>query len=512
MDQLQQDFRNEIGELLEHVFSDLDVLRNDLRQGLTKPRVLRSLFRNIHSIKGCAATDGRAEVSTIAHQIEDLLSALRLEKVSLNDDVINVLDDGAQLMSDYLGSSPPDSSALSLFTNSARTIARDNSESPAVEIDLILNQLPSDIWQSLSADQRGQLSRALAKGDRLFLVCTSFNVDDFDQKFYELREKIEDYGEVLLTYPSVDEQQPGKINFRLLLISKIDFATTASSSPEFGELEIKSVASSSERKETAKPEVPEQEHDAVRLPASEIDSLWAPIQRASQLTGKALQLAGENVPAEVSEQLEVYAAELRDCFTTLENRLQDLRLVVLSQVLKRVERAGRTAARAAGKAVRFETAGLDLRLDKSIAAAVIEPLIHLVRNAVDHGIEPSSERIGAAKDPEGTIRIEAQGDGDSISLRVSDDGRGISPTIVAEAARRAGLLEPGRELSLDEALKLIFQPGFSTAEAVSETSGRGVGLDVVATRIKQIGGVVRVSSESGKGSVFEISLNQVHST
>jgi two-component system chemotaxis sensor kinase CheA len=190
----------------------------------------------------------------------------------------------------------------------------------------------------------------------------------------------------------------------------------------------------------------------------------------------------------------------------LENELINLRMVSLTSTLQRVMRTGRTAARSTGKEIDFEVAGKDLRVDKLLADALVDPLIHLVRNAVDHGIESEAERVRLGKERRGKIRIEATSEGAQSRIRVSDDGRGIDPKMISEAAARLGIISEPAELDFERSVRLIFRAGFTTLVAATDVSGRGVGLDVVETAVEQVGGELRVSSKPGNGTTFEIRL------
>src|SRR5205823_2338026 len=205
-------------------------------------------------------------------------------------------------------------------------------------------------------------------------------------------------------------------------------------------------------------------------------------------------------------ELDVRAARIRRSFSELEERLIALRMVPLRATLARAARAGESVARAAGKSVEFESAGGDVRLDRSLADRVAEPLLHLLRNAVDHGIEDAEERRAAGKTERGRVRVEALAEDGRVVLRVSDDGRGVDAERVARAAEGRGLVVPGAQLSDEQALRMIFRPGFSTAPRATLVSGRGVGLDVVERAVEEAGGEVRVRTERGRGTVFEMRL------
>jgi two-component system chemotaxis sensor kinase CheA len=252
----------------------------------------------------------------------------------------------------------------------------------------------------------------LTAGARLFVVQTSFDVADFDRQFQSLKETLSRTGEVISTSPRIDKERAGKINFRIL------YARKAEDGDAIEELSNTSI-----------------------IAIEEIHS------QHTALSGDTLENA----------------------FAKFEAELVDLPATLFGSLFQQALQAGRAAALATGKEVDFETRGSD----QEIAQALCEPLIHLVRNAVDHGIETR-----------GKVIIEIARHDERITITVTDDGRGIDPSL------------------LDQ----IFQPGFSTAPEVSSISGRGVGLDVVKTTVEALGGSITVNTELGKGSSFIILL------
>jgi chemotaxis protein histidine kinase CheA len=252
----------------------------------------------------------------------------------------------------------------------------------------------------------------LTAGARLFVVQTSFDVADFDRQFQSLKETLSRTGEVISTSPRIDKERVGKVNFRILYARKAEDGETIA---EFSDPSITGI--------------------------EEIAPQHSP-------------LAGNT---------------LEDAFTKFEAALVDLPATSFGSVFQQALQAGRAAALATGKEVDFETRGSDHEIDD----ALCEPLIHLVRNAVDHGIETR-----------GRVIIEIARHDDRITITVSDDGRGIDPLLIDQ----------------------IFQPGFSTAAEVSNISGRGVGLDVVKTTVESLGGSISVTSKPGHGSSFTIQI------
>lgn len=203
-----------------------------------------------------------------------------------------------------------------------------------------------------------------------------------------------------------------------------------------------------------------------------------------------------------TDRLDAVSAALRD-------QVMKLRMVPVRGVFRKHHRTVRDLAAALGKRVRLELRGEDTELDKVLVESLDQPLMHLVRNAVDHGIEPPGERARAGKPDEGVIRLAAAHQGNQVVIRVEDDGRGLDPRKLRERARERGLLDPDELDALDDrqVLALIFRPGFSTAATVSEVSGRGVGMDVVEqTIVSELKGTVEIESEPGCGTAFVLRL------
>lgn len=202
------------------------------------------------------------------------------------------------------------------------------------------------------------------------------------------------------------------------------------------------------------------------------------------------------------------ARQLRKLTDDLQDISMSLRMVSVSGVFQKMNRIVRDMKKSLSKDVRLNIIGEDTEVDKTIVDNIADPIMHIVRNSMDHGIEETvDERIEAGKSPQGVITLSAQHTGGEVTISVSDDGRGIDPdAILAKAARNGILTKPEEEYSQKEILALLMMPGFSTNEAVTEYSGRGVGLDVVKKNVEAIGGVVTITSEKGKGSCFTLKI------
>jgi two-component system, chemotaxis family, sensor kinase CheA len=199
-------------------------------------------------------------------------------------------------------------------------------------------------------------------------------------------------------------------------------------------------------------------------------------------------------------------AELDFITRGLQNAVMQVRMQPVGKVFARFPKIARDVARSLGKQVEVELQGEDTDLDKNLVEALADPLVHMVRNSVDHGIEMPDERVRRGKPAAGRLTLGAQQQGDSIAITVRDDGAGIDAERVRAKAIEKGLLDPvdAAQLSQDECLQLVFLPGFSTKEQVSDLSGRGVGMDVVMSRIRALGGSVHIESEPGAGSTVRI--------
>jgi two-component system chemotaxis sensor kinase CheA len=200
------------------------------------------------------------------------------------------------------------------------------------------------------------------------------------------------------------------------------------------------------------------------------------------------------------------ALQMAGRLDTLQARILDVRLAPLAEVFERVPPIVRDLARQLGRDVTVELTGEALEVDRAILDQLADPLLHLLRNAVDHGIEPPDVRRAAGKRPAGRIAVTARQDGDAVILEITDDGRGIDRDAVAARARAMGILEPRATLSDDGLLAVLERPGFSTAAAVTGVSGRGVGLDVVVARMREVGASLSLTTVFGRGTVFSIRL------
>ncbi|MBF7084203.1 chemotaxis protein CheA [Desulfallas sp. Bu1-1] len=251
-----------------------------------------------------------------------------------------------------------------------------------------------------------------------------------------------------------------------------------------------------------------------------------PIKVEQEKLDRLMSLAGELVVAknalpylvkklEIEHGLVELAREMKETYSILDriardmqDTMLDVRLMPVSHIFRKMPRLVRDISRSLGKPVRLVTSGEETQLDKNIIQALNEPMVHLVRNALDHGVEPPEERQDLGKPVPATVTLRSYREGDRVIVEVEDDGRGIAPDRVRAMAVKKNLLTPEEAVSVsdEEALNFIFMPGFSTSEEVSDLSGRGVGMDVVATSLRRINGKVRVYSQPGSGTCIRMEL------
>jgi len=516
VDQTQREFLAEIDDLIEQLFDDLYQLREKQGDPHSRRPLLEGVFRRVHSVKGSASSIGLDSLSEIAHEFETLLDALRTGRIQLDDVVLDTLEDAINALSESLsvyqeGTAPVPPQAL--FEGIHRLTTGISPQPKGIET--IPSQLPSEIWQGLTEAERTHLTEVLKEGADLFVIATNFDVGDFDEEFCNLKERLVELGEVISTSPTVDPQHPDKVNFRVLFannstaedLQNLSSSLTGVTANELRRVTIDIQTNDGETKELDSSSTAVlSSTNTVRLDLNELDSLISSTHELFRATSTLLDFAPSSCPANAQQFLATREDEIRRSFMALEDQIINLRMVSVERILKHAVRAGRVAAQLAQKEIEFEILGAGLRPDKHLCDLIADPLQHLIRNAVDHGIETREERLLQGKSPQGKVRIEAARYGSRTHIRVTDDGRGVDPIIVSRAATVLGIIEEGEQLDMERCLRLIFRPGFSTAASVSSVSGRGVGLDVVETATEQVGGEVRVSSEPGLGSSFEISM------
>ncbi|HEX8459475.1 MAG TPA: ATP-binding protein [Pyrinomonadaceae bacterium] len=542
-EQLLREFLAEADERVEALFADVERLRrvSTASDGRARRELVARIFRHVHTLKGSAATLPQlSALSRLAHEFENLLDAARQGRMPLTDAAIDACEDATQALSllleraargDDVVSEPPHAVVEQLRRHAgasavahaahadevaARTGAGDTEGARQTFAREAADELPEEIARGLSAAERQHLNESVGEGASACVIAAAFDLATLDEHFGRLTSALGECGEIISTFPG-DPGAPDHISFHILYAAnctraelearlaphgaRIAWTATGSASREVG-------ARATERADASPATV------YVRVPLGELDELVTATHELFNETLAILEQAGAggaSMPLDDEQQAhslsslwEESARRLREDFGALEDRVMRLRMQPLLPVLERAARAARIAARVAGKEIDLEVTGGEVRVDRSLAEQIAEPLLHLLRNAIDHGIEPAEERRAQGKSPRGRVRLDVAAEGSRVRVRVADDGRGIDTECVGRVAVAQGLVAPGTRVTEEHALRLIFRPGFSTAARVSDVSGRGVGLDVVEHSLERAGGELRVRTVRGAGTTFEL--------
>jgi len=565
-----REFVSEAEEILERMRGDLaDLADQKAAKHEAEPDLVNRLFRSAHSLKGLAGMFGLDGMSQLAHHLEDVLDGLRLGRVPLNSPAVALLDEAVtvfstltQEMSESSGAAPSDGVAAALV---ARIEAAVHAPTDARGTSDPIGRLSVDpaLLRALTEYEEHRLRENLRRGRRIVLVEATFEILSFEEGLAELTKSVREVGEVLSTLPAPGDTPESQIRFSLLAATDLDEAALESAL-DLPNARVRTVGAPVARGEDASgsetirasalgdtqaegasgarprpleshpgdrvgdgetPEgMPHGEHaggaaeleslksisDTVRVDIKKLDELMnlvgeLVIQR-SAIAAIAARLCADPATSRVGAELSKLHKGLDRKLQELQSGVLEVRMVPLRQVFEKLSRVARRLRRDLAKEVRLEIKGADTELDKLLVEELVDPLVHLVRNAFDHAIESPSERERVGKSSEGMIRIEASQRGNHVVIEVADDGRGIDPAVVRARAEACGLVSPGEVLSHRETLELIFSPGLSTREEVTETSGRGVGMDVVRANLTALGGLVDVDSTIGRGTRITLTL------
>jgi two-component system chemotaxis sensor kinase CheA len=539
-----REFVSEAEEILERMRDELADLADGRGRGAEPdPELVNRLFRSAHSLKGLSGMFGLDGISELSHHLEDVLDRLRLGRTRLDAAALALLDDAVALIGSALekledgdSAALDEEAALLIGRIDAWTASPDDAAGEAGELELDPTML-----RALTEYEEHRLRENLRRGRRIHVVDASFDILSFEEGLAELTAAVREVGEVLSTLPSPGESPESQIRFSLLAATELDAAALAA------RLELPADAVRSGTRRAGEPRAPElpapqaREDEAAQSAAREaaadpdpadggplelgsLKSISETVRVDIRKLDELMNLVGELVIqrgalAKLARTLRQdpatarAGAELDKVHKGIERKLQELqagvlevRMVPLRQVFEKLSRVVRRLRRDTDKEVRLEIRGADTELDKLIVEELVDPLMHVVRNAFDHAIEPPEERLAAGKSREGSIRLEAYQRGNDVVIAATDDGRGIDVDAVRRRALERGLLEPGDELSRKDLLDLVFAPGLSTRGEVTETSGRGVGMDVVRANITALGGVVDIDSAAGRGTTVTMTL------
>jgi two-component system, chemotaxis family, sensor kinase CheA len=499
-----QTFFDEADELLadmEQHLLELDPLAPDIEP-------LNAIFRAAHSIKGGAATFGFSVLQETTHLLENLLDGARRQEMSLSTEIINLFLETKDIMQEqldaYKTSQKPDVDSFEYICQALRQLALDAQQQDAPAA-------PAVAQHAVAAPA------AIEGGMRVCLCGLKPNEVPL------MLEELGNLGEVknphqtenslevtLLT--SASEDDISAVLCFVLEPEQISFTTPPQA--ELLPVAIEPVAPVAVAPVAAKPAPTVAETPKPRAKASESTSIRVAVEKVDQLINLVGELViTQSMLAQRSSSLDpVNHGDLLNSMSQLERNARDLqesvmsiRMMPMEYVFSRFPRLVRDLAGKLNKQVELQLQGSSTELDKSLIERIIDPLTHLVRNSLDHGIEDPATRLAAGKSEVGNLILSAEHQGGNICIEVTDDGAGLNrEKILAKAASQG--LAVSDSMSDEDVGMLIFAPGFSTAEQVTDVSGRGVGMDVVKRNIQEMGGHVEIHSQAGKGTSIRILL------
>lgn len=545
-----KDFLAEAEEIIDQLGSDLADFSDGADSGDVNPDIVNSIFRGAHSLKGLAGMFGFKEIAGLAHTLENLLDSLRLGKVTVNAAVATTLFAAVEVMGSLVR-------ALSTgeAVDTAPVIARINAclnpdAQVAEENPLEQLGLAASVLSSLTEYEEHRLLENVRKGRSIYNIHVSLDLATFDQDLGELTALLKKEGEVISTLPSVGGNIEDAIDFDLLfgsdrgleavagLVGASKAAVTllgrqepaapaappvAATPPPLPPVKAEAVASPEAGRAPAPASAADQPVPAAPVADDSAKSISRTVRVDIGKLDELMNTVGELVLSHFSivhmvdrlrkGGLAPYAADLNKAARNLEKKLTELqkgvmeiRMIPVGQLFEKMTRIIRKVSREQGKRLEIRLFGADTELDKQIIEDISDPMMHIIRNAIDHGIEPPEERRKAGKDEKGVVKLSSYQKGNHVVIEVEDDGRGIDLDRVRAKALERGLIASIDSVSDKEAIDLIFLPGFSTTDKVSELSGRGVGMDVVKNNITAISGMVDIETKKGSGSRVTITL------
>ena len=509
----------------------------ELERGASRPEAagaVDSIFRSVHTIKGMAGAMGFTGVAELSHALETVLDRVRRKELPIGGVLMETLFHAADVLEQRVEAAvrDGDSAAPETLMASLRAFGESQPESDtstwAIPTgDTATWAIPTGDTASWQVPERDTASWAVPDRDtsswpipgtergRLVRVRLAPETPLRGVRAFLVIQAAGRIGEVTNIEPPVEQLQADRFTdaFSFRLASDADTASIERAVRAAGDVAQVTIESGStpapagaSRTAAGGGSGGRSSQDRtrhVRIDVRRLDTLMNLIGELVTVRGRLTRIMAE-LGDETLEEPVVQASRL---ITELRNEITASRLVPVSNVFDRFPRVVRDAARAAGKSVELVLEGKDIELDRSMLDEIAGSLVHLLRNAVDHGIEPPDARRAAGKSETGRILLQAARDRSAIVIKVSDDGGGIDRERVLQRAKRDGLVDAQKtDLTEDELLRLLARPGFSTADRVTELSGRGVGVDAVYTRVRALGGAMDIRSAPGNGTTVMIRL------
>ncbi|WP_214776862.1 chemotaxis protein CheA [Exiguobacterium sp. s22] len=498
--------------------------------------VVQEIFRSAHTLKGMSSTMGYERVANLTHEMESALDLVRGGKKESNQLLLDTMFIAMEQMEDMIadiesggqGANVDVSetvAAFQSFIGGKEVTVEKTSETNTFEVDLYTNSVIDQAKQT--GFEAFQITVKLS--DAVVLKAA---------RAYMVFDRLQELGEVVRTNPETEEieQEQFDLTFDVLFLSQETaeviehaiaqvsevervevhaFVQSADSEPEVAvtaetiapEPVVQAAPVQEEVKDTkdTKEQVAAQaQAKTIRVNLERIDRLMNLFEEFIIDRGRLERLADEVAQPELNETVE----KIKRGTNELQSLVLTLRMMPIEQVFNRFPRMVRSVAKEIHKKVQLDISGAETELDRTVIDEIGDPLVHLIRNAIDHGIERPEVRLQAGKPEQGMLALRAYHGGNRVFIEIEDDGAGINVDKVRSKALERGVIsdEEATMMSENELAMLIFAPGFSTADVVTDLSGRGVGLDVVKNKIESLGGVVSLETVAGQGTKFQVSL------
>ncbi|GAF19719.1 LOW QUALITY PROTEIN: signal transduction histidine kinase CheA [Bacillus sp. JCM 19046] len=475
-------------------------------------KVLAEIFRSAHTLKGMAASMGFTQIANVTHVLENVLDEMRSGKIDVDSDKIDLFFEAVEQLEQALEQ---------IETSGAEPTTLQELETKLSQLQLKTKKFR---LKQISYDESTEhvINQAVEQGIPVLVIAVTVEQTAMLKgvRAYMVVAEVDQFGELLHASPSTEKLEEGEFEEtftltvatglseetvveRLSLISEI---SSVNVSPYVGkkaiQVETKSMIQLMLNLPPLKTDVKNQR--SIRVQIDKLDDLMYMFEELviekGRLEALANQLNHEDLTS-TSEKMSRTISHLQDVMLSV-------RMMPLETVFSRFPRMVRQVSKELGKNISFQLEGTETEIDRAIIDELSDPILHLLRNSMDHGIELPNERVATGKPGEGTITLRAYYSGSKVVIEIEDDGAGIQRERVLDKAISNGLstLEQSSSMNNEDVFQLLFAPGFSTAQAVTDLSGRGVGLDVVKTSLQSLGGEIMVTSEEGKGSLFSIVL------
>jgi two-component system chemotaxis sensor kinase CheA len=491
---------------------------------------VNALFRTTHTLKGMAGMLGFPRFSQAAHRMEDIFDLMRQGRLRSTDSLIETLESGIQALESGLaglrrGQPEPDDylHALRRRLGELEALARPP-EGAVLDLTSLLD-LPPDVLKALSEYERTRVTAVLLAGIPIHGIRVRLDLRTFDERLRALSEAAGAQGELISTLPLEAPEDQEELCFLLLIAAQVLEIQGLGALPGEGlevleladperipaSLRAEPIALSAPAPATEAPQpslpagVASQDVEVLRLPAQRVEELEARLMAVAQVRDSASQVLRQLQGAGGDRPL-VMMGEMETGLLEVQKSLLQMRMVKVESLFRRIEPMVKALSRDMGKPVRLSFQGGDLELERSLLGRLTDPFLHLVRNALDHGLEGSSERLAQGKAETGSLKISASQRGRNLRFDIRDDGRGFDLARIEARGIALGLLKAGQAHSSEDLHRLTLEPGFSTQERASQISGRGVGMDVVRSEVEGMGGEIQISSELNRGSLVRLSL------